>query len=142
MLKKLCKKFGEFLSRETILYLVFGVVTTLVNLVVFQVCDSLLRLPWEISNIISWVLAVLVAFFTNKIFVFKSKDMVLKTLLWEFSTFSGARVFSLLVEYAALWLLIDLLFVKKFISKIIVNVIVIVINYVFSKLIIFKKRSL
>jgi len=138
---KLFGKISKILNRETILYLIFGVVTTLVNLVVFALCDELLNLPWKASNIIAWIVAVAVAFITNKIFVFESKETKIKTLLWELATFAGARVFSLLVEYVALFLLIDLLSVSELFSKVVVNVLVIIINYVFSKLIIFKKNS-
>lgn len=140
-MRNLFAKISKILNRETILYLIFGVVTTLVNLVVFALCDELLNLPWKASNIIAWIVAVAVAFITNKIFVFESKETKIKTLLWELATFAGARVFSLLVEYVALFLLIDLLSVSELFSKVVVNVLVIIINYVFSKLIIFKKHS-
>ena len=140
-MKNLFSKLFKFLNKETILYLIFGVITTLVNLVVFALCSKFLSLPWEASNIIAWIVAVIVAFITNKTFVFESKDKSLKTLLWEISTFAFARVFSLVAEYAVLFLMIDLLEIEEFISKIFVNVLVIIINYIFSKLIIFKKHS-
>lgn len=140
-MEKICSKISKVLNKETILYLVFGVVTTLVNLIVFALCSKLLKLPWEISNIIAWIIAVIVAFITNKTFVFESKDTRIKTLLWEICTFAFARVFSLLLEYAVLYLMIDLLSVEELISKIVVNVLVIIVNYIFSKLIIFKNTA-
>ena len=140
-MEKLCSKLRKLLNRETILYLIFGVVTTAVNLAVFAFCDEILKLSWKASNITAWIIAVAVAFITNKIFVFESRDMGLKTVITELFAFAGARVFSLLFEYAALFLLIDVLSLGKLLSKAAVNVLVIIINYVLSKLIIFKKRS-
>ena len=135
------------------LYIFFGAVTTLVNLVVFKLCNMLLGDSWYlVSNCIAWVAAVLTAFFTNKLWVFESKSWAPSVLWRELPSFIGARVFSLAIEQAGLFLLIDLLHFNTItfnvvvevtgadISKVILQVVVLVLNYIFSKLVIFKKK--
>lgn len=139
--------------KEMILYIFFGAVTTLVNLVVFKLCCWLfgaqLYLIW---NVIAWAAAVLTAFFTNKLWVFESKSFAPDVLRRELPAFVGARVFSLLIEEAGLFLTVDLLgfgawsFELPFIivdghdiCKVFLQVVVLVLNYIFSKLVIFKK---
>ena len=135
------KLFHAFFTKEVLAYIFFGICTTLVNIVVFQVCTALLRWNWALSNILAWILSVLFAFFTNKLFVFQSKDSGLKRFLWETVTFFGARILSLGVDMVGMWLLLDLLHVNSLLSKILVNVVVIVVNYILSKFIIFRKTS-
>lgn len=135
------KLFRAFLTKEMLAYIFFGICTTLVNIVVFQVCTALLRWNWALSNILAWILSVLFAFITNKLFVFQSKGAGLKRFLWETVTFFGARILSLGVDMAGMWLLLDLLHVNSLLSKILVNIVVIVVNYILSKFVIFRKTS-
>ena len=135
------KLFHAFFTKEVLAYIFFGICTTLVNIVVFQVCTALLRWNWALSNILAWILSVLFAFFTNKLFVFQSKGSGLKRFLWETVTFFGARILSLGVDMVGMWLLLDLLHVNSLLSKILVNVVVIVVNYILSKFVIFRKTS-
>ena len=141
--------------KEIVLYIFFGVVTTLVNFVVFKLCNLLFGTHlYLISNVIAWAVAVLTAFFTNKLWVFESKSWDAAVLRRELPTFVGARVFSFLIEEAGLFLAIDLLgigalsFALPFITvqghdacKIFLTVVVLVLNYIFSKLVIFKKEK-
>lgn len=135
------KLFHAFFTKEMLAYIFFGICTTLVNIIVFQVCTALLRWNWALSNILAWILSVLFAFFTNKLFVFQSKDSGLKRFLWETVTFFGARILSLGVDMVGMWLLLDLLHVNSLLSKILVNIVVIVVNYILSKYVIFRKKS-
>ena len=125
---------------EMILYIVFGVCTTLINIVTFQIANGPMRWSWQAANILAWIFAVLFAFITNKLFVFKSKSFAAAVLWKEFVEFIGARLLSLGVDYLCMWLLIDVGHWNGLLSKIVDNVIVIIINYALSKLIIFKKK--
>ena len=141
--------------REIILYLIFGVLTTAVDLVAFIVFDALLteRL-YLLSNALAWVAAVAFAFITNKLFVFASKASDGATLLREIGEFVGARLFSLGAEELGLFLLVELTalgsleipilsftITGRIISKLILAVVVVILNYLFSKFIIFKKNE-
>ncbi|MBC8534643.1 GtrA family protein [Yeguia hominis] len=132
--------FKKLVNRETILYVVFGVLTTLINLAVFALC-SRLSIAWELGNGIAWIVSVLFAFITNKLFVFESKSFRFGIFLRELLSFFAARLFSLAVEYAGLWLLIDVLGWKEMLAKILMNIVVIILNYLLSKLLIFKKQA-
>ena len=93
------KLFQKLLNRETILYLIFGVLTTLVNFIVFDRMNAALGEKYVlVSETVAFVVAVLFAFFTNKPFVFQSKDWSAKTLAREIPTFFGGRILSFLIE--------------------------------------------
>lgn len=123
------------LERELILYVVFGVLTTLVNIVVYFFFARICGINYLISNVIAWVLSVLFAYITNRIWVFESKNA---NILKEMSLFFGGRLFSGVVDTGLMYLFIDILSIGDFISKIVIQVIVVVLNYVISKLIVFK----
>lgn len=139
---------------EIILYLVFGVLTTLVNFVAFWLFSLFISESlYLLTNFLAWVVAVIFAFVVNKLIVFSERSKDKKTLLFEIATFVGARVFSLIFEEAGLFLLIDLIGMGKenlfvlgltvtgqIIPKFIVAVVVVIMNYFFSKFLIFKKK--
>jgi putative flippase GtrA len=139
-MEKLRKLWKTFVNPETISYLIFGVLTTVINIASFNILNVQLHWSWQISNMLAWLIAVIFAFITNKLFVFQSKSFTLKLFLWELITFFGARLLSLGVDMLGMWILLDLLGVNSMIAKVLVNVLVIIINYVLSKLIIFKKK--
>ena len=124
--------------KEGLLYLFFGGCTTLVNILAFMIL-RMCHIDLYISNGIAWVLAVLFAFVTNKLFVFESRGKGAKKALWEGISFFAFRLLSLLFDMGIMYVLIDLLSCNEMISKIVSNIFVIIINYVFSKLFIFKK---
>ena len=143
---KLQKLISLFLNKETILYLIFGVLTTVINFVVARLCYD--RLPISSSaaliftaNTIAWVAAVIFAFITNKLFVFESKSMEHSLLIHEIVTFFSARLLSLGIDLLGMYLLVDVAGWDFTISKLIMNVIVIILNYVLSKLFIFNKTG-
>lgn len=124
--------------KEALLYLFFGGCTTLVNIISFMIFRKF-HIEKYISNGLAWFLSVLFAFITNKLFVFESKGKKTSESLREGISFFGFRVFSLLFDMGIIYVLIDLLSVNELFSKIVSNIFVIIINYVFSKLFVFKK---
>ena len=123
------------LDRELVLYVFFGALTFLVNIVTYFLFEELLGINYLISNVLAWFFSVLFAYVTNRIWVFESKS---PDILKEMSLFFGGRIFSGAVDTGLMYLFIDVLMIGDLISKIVVQVIVIILNYVFSKLIVFK----
>lgn len=126
-------------NKEIIKYLIFGILTTLVNILCFYILDKL-NIDIYINNTISWIVSVIFAFITNKLYVFESKSLDIKIIFKEGTSFLGARIFSYFVDMGTIYLLFDGLRINKLISKIVSNIIVIIINYIFSKFI-FKKKE-
>lgn len=133
---------GKFIkkNKEVILYLLFGVFTTLVNVVVFWLCRRI-NLNIYLSNGFAWIFAVFFAYVTNKLWVFETGNES-QSIFKEIILFFGARVFSLFVDMGTIGLLIDILHVNDMVSKIISNILVVIINYFFSKFIIFRKKEI
>lgn len=133
-IRALVVKYWDILS-----YLVFGVLTTVVNYAVYLPIYNLLGLSAAVSNVIAWVAAVAFAFLTNKPFVFKSHDWSAKTVIPELTKFVSCRVASGAMETLILLLTVDLLGWNGNIWKLITQVLVVVLNYITSKLVVFKK---
>ncbi|OJT86187.1 teichoic acid glycosylation protein [Clostridioides difficile] len=127
--------------RETILYLFFGAFTTLVNIVSYLFFTRVILFNFMVANALAWILAVLFAYVTNKFFVFESKRIEIKFLFKEFLSFVSFRLLSGVVEMLIMYVMIDLLFVNDIIVKAFTNIVVIVLNYFFSKMIIFKNKK-
>lgn len=123
------------LEKEFVLYIVFGVLTTLVNLVTYLIFAKFLGIHYIISNIGAWFFSVLFAYITNRRWVFESKS---SNILKECSLFYGGRIFTGVLDTGLMYLFIDILSIGDFISKVVIQVIVIILNYVFSKWIVFK----
>ena len=124
--------------RSTVIYLVFGVLTTVVDYAVYLPLYNLVGLPASVCNGIAWAVAVAFAYVTNKLFVFESKSWD-KGVFGELMRFVGSRVFSGAVETAILLLTVDILGWDGNIMKLLVAVYCIVSNYVLSKFFVFKK---
>lgn len=141
--------------KELITYVIFGVLTTLVNFAAFWVLDKILGAHlYLLSNAIAWVVAVVFAYVTNKLWVFESKSWAPKIVAKESVEFVAARLFSFAIEEGGLLLFVDYLgfsefsfellgyeFTGRFIAKVILAVIVVILNYFFSKFIIFAKKK-
>jgi len=123
------------LKKEMIAYIIFGILTTVVNIVVYIIFERYLGVNYVISNVIAWFLSVLFAYITNRIWVFESKN---DNILKEIVLFFGGRLFSGVIDTALMVLFIEILLLGDFISKIIVQVIVVILNYIISKLVVFK----
>ena len=131
---KLKEIYGKY--RQQIVYLINGGLTTLVNFAVYIVFKHLFGIHELIANTIAWVIAVIYAFITNKVVVFRDRDNILK----QFIMFAGLRVVSYGFEELSLWLFVTTLGFNDLIVKAVVAVVVVITNYVFSKFIIFKKK--
>lgn len=128
-------------NREVLTYLLFGGLTTLVNFVVYWPLYHWLHLPAFVSNVIAWVIAVLFAFLTNKPFVFRSHDWSSKTVIPEFLKFVGCRVLSGAFETLFIAVTVDWLQWHGLVMKIIASVVVIILNYIGSKLLVFRNKQ-
>lgn len=154
-MEKIKKLFHALLNKETITYVIFGVLTTLVNLVVFKAFDVIFSGKlYLLTNSIAWIAAVVFAYVTNKLFVFESKSWKFDVLKKEIPSFIGARVASYFIEQAGLWFFVEILHFDektfdfiiitlsgKMVAKLILGVVVVIINYVLSKFIIFAKKE-
>ena len=133
-IKNLVQKHRDILS-----YLFFGGLTTVVNYLVYLPCYNLLNLSAAVSNAIAWAVAVAFAYLTNKPFVFRSHDWSMKTVVPELTKFVTCRIGSGLLETGILFLCVDLLAWNGNVWKLITSVLVVILNYVASKLLVFKK---
>lgn len=136
MIKDLMQKY---LNRETISYLIFGVLTTIVDLVIYQLF-LWLGIHYLIAQGIAWVGAVAFAFVTNKLFVFESKDTSRTVVVRELISFVGARLVSGVISTALLAFLVEGFSLSEMLAKLITQVFVVIANYIFSKLFIFRKN--
>lgn len=125
---------------DILAYLIFGVLTTVVNYAVYLPVYNILGLSAALSNAIAWVVAVAFAYLTNKPFVFKSHDWSRATIIPELTKFVSCRVASGALETVILLVTVDILSWNGNIWKLLTQVMVVVLNYIFSKLIVFKKR--
>ena len=132
----LLKKYEEIIS-----YLFFGGLTTVVNYAVYLPCYNLLGISGAVSNVIAWVAAVAFAYLTNKPFVFKSNDWSAKVILPELAKFVGCRVGSGVLETAIIFVTVDCLHWNGNVIKLVTSVLVVVLNYVASKLLVFRKSK-
>jgi putative flippase GtrA len=122
------------LDRELVLYVIFGTFTFFVNVITYFIFEDVLGINYLVSNVLAWFFSVLFAYVTNRIWVFESKS---PDILKEMALFFGGRIFSGAVDTGLMYLFIDVLMIGDLISKIVVQVIVVILNYVFSKLIVF-----
>lgn len=161
------KLIDKLFTREIITYVIFGVLTTVVNLITFYITKKIfISIGWDgvfnalftsagsekilallgkgtdylDATVIAWVVAVIFAFVTNKLIVFESKSWKPSVAGKEFAGFIGARIFSLLVELLFMFITVTLLSINEFIAKLFVQFVVVVLNYIFSKLLIFKNK--
>lgn len=144
------EKLKKFLNRETILYLVFGVATTVVNYAVFHLLYNVVfdKENSLTANAVAFVAAVIFAFLVNKVFVFESKSWSMEVLLREVPAFLAARIGSFAFEEAGLLISEEVLHMNEVliygidgvtIVKIALSVVVVILNYVLSKLFVFRK---
>ena len=127
--------------RKEILYLVFGAVTTIINIAVYFVLYNCLHISNVTSTVIALIACVTVAYITNKLWVFESDATGFLPVMFEMFKFFLCRFLTGLLDVAIMYIFVDLLELNGNIMKIISNVAVIIINYVASKLIIFTKRA-
>ena len=128
-------------NREIISYLIIGVLTTIVSLISYYLLTITILSPnnpleLTIANIISWIISILFAYITNRKYVFQSKD---KNILKEASKFTLSRVTTLIIDILLMFIFVSILHFNDKIIKLLVQIIIIILNYIFSKLLVFKK---
>ena len=143
-MKKIIKKVWNLYKKydEMINYLIVGGLTTVVSLGTYYFCVYTFLNPnnafqLQIANIISWISCVTFAYFTNRIFVFKSKRT---DILKEAISFYGSRIATLLLEMGIMFVFVTILHFNDKIIKLVAQVVITILNYVLSKLLIFKKK--
>ena len=126
-----------FQYKEIILYLIFGGLTTLVNMVSFALLNEVCHIGWVPSNVIAWILSVVFAYVTNRKYIFESNNDNISKEIFLFFFF---RILSLGLDMLFMWLFIEMIGMHGLVAKLIVQFIVVVLNYVFSKLFVFAKK--
>ncbi|NLT86035.1 MAG: GtrA family protein [Leuconostoc sp.] len=126
--------------KAIILYILFGILTTIINLVSYT---GMIYLHWnvQLSVILSWLITVLFAYLTNRKWVFNSKATTTAELLHEFFAFLSSRLLTLILEMAIIWFGVQLLKQNPLVWKLIDNVVVVIFNYIISKLFVFKAKD-
>lgn len=127
--------------KEGILYLFFGALSTFMNIIVYALLANVFNINYMVSNIIAWVLSVIFAYLTNKIYVFESKTIDKKELIKEITSFFIARLLSLVLDVIVMYIGISVLHFNDIFIKIFSNILVIVANYFMSKLFIFSNKK-
>lgn len=129
---------NKLLNRETIVYIIFGALTTAVDYASFTVLHYSCEINEVIANTIAWILAVAFAYITNKLYVFESKSFNIRLLAKELPSFVLARLLSLIVTNIFL-VFAAYISMNMLLAKALISVVVIVLNYILSKLFVFKK---
>lgn len=132
---KIYKKYNEIIN-----YVIFGVLTTLVSLVTYYLCSKVFHIYYLVSSVISFIISVLFAYVTNKIYVFKS-DAKGSKVLKELFSFVSSRILSFIIENVILVILVSVIKLDDMISKTIVQIIVIILNYILSKLVFLRSKN-
>ena len=136
-IKELYNKYKEVIN-----YLIFGVLATIVNFVSYYISARIFNIDEVVSSGISWFLSVLFAYITNRIFVFESRKSGVKEIIKEMVSFFLARVLSgILCDVGTFALMVKVLHINDFFAKVVTQVMVVVVNYVFSKVFIFRKEA-
>lgn len=137
----------KYCNRETVLYVVFGILTTVVDFIAYNLCLLWLKplMGLDVANLIAnalaWAAAVVFAYVVNKWFVFRRRAPSRRALLVEIGEFVGARVVSLIVSEVGMFLLVTLASLDENLSKILVSVAVVIINYFFMKWVVFRSPA-
>lgn len=139
------KLIDKYLNEDTIekfSYLIFGGFTTIINIVVYWLLTSQFKMYYMVANVIAWVISVIFAFVTNKLFVFRSHKMDIISIMKELSSFLFFRIMSLLLDLGTMFLLVQIVKTNDMFAKLVANVLVVIVNYIASKLVIFKKKDI
>lgn len=132
---QLYRKYKSILS-----YLIFGVLTTVVNVAAYYLCYDVIGIENIPSTVVAWIIAVAFAFITNKLFVFESRSWKMRIALKEACNFTFCRLGTGVIELIVMYVFVDVLNYNGTVMKLISNIIVIILNYIASKLLIFRKK--
>ena len=134
-MERIKKLFNKY--KEMILYLFFGGCTTLVNIIAYYICSKI-GIGTAVSTVIAWVLSVLFAYITNRKYVFESKN---KNIVKECLSFFLARLSTLIIDMLSMGIMVSFSKMNDSIAKIIVQFIILILNYILSKFLVFKKHN-
>lgn len=135
MISKLYEKYKDIIP-----YAIFGILTTLVNIVVYWICAHPFGMLVMPSTIVAWILAVLFAYLTNRKWVFHSEAKTNVAVMTEIISFFSCRLVTGIVDWICMYVFVDLLYWNDVVIKTGANILVIILNYVASKFLIFKKK--
>lgn len=127
--------------KDIILYLMFGILTTIINIVSYWLMAHPLGFGVMPSTITAWIVSVLFAYTTNRIWVFRSTAKAAEEIVKEILSFFGCRLATGVLDWACMFVFVDILHINDIVIKCAANVLVIVLNYAASKLLIFRKRD-
>lgn len=127
--------------KSILAYMFFGVCTTAVNLIIYFLCARVMNFSTIFSTVVAWFIAVIFAFVTNKAWVFESKSWKREIIGKELTSFFACRIATGILDVVVMMVTVDILLMNDVIMKVFSNVLVILINYIASKLIIFRKRD-
>lgn len=130
------KKYNQIIA-----YGAMGILTTIINVIVFYICNEFWGLDYKMATTIAWLLSVIFAYITNKLFVFKSQTTSLVHLFKEMTSFLCFRVTSYFFDLILMIFLIEFINLEENLSKLIVNIFVVLFNYFVSKFYIFRMRN-
>ena len=133
------KFIKKFLNKETILYVVFGVLTTVVNIGISALLLNLFNVEGNFASTIGIIVSIIFAYFTNRKMVFNSKAKGIKENFVEFLKFILGRAFTLILEIVGVYLLYSVIGIQYLISKLVMTIIVVISNFFISKFFAFKK---
>ena len=128
-------------NKEAILYLIFGGFTTLINILSYSLLYYAVGFSNTLSNIFAWIVSVVFAYITNKLFVFENKSFAFPKIFVELFSFFSCRLLTGILDIGIMFLFVDVLLMNALLIKVISNVVVIILNYVASKFLIFKRRK-
>ncbi|MCI8514363.1 MAG: GtrA family protein [Lachnospiraceae bacterium] len=133
-------KLRAYLTGEALRYLIFGILTTAVSIGSYHVFRRF-NLPYQPATVLSWILAVTFAFITNKLFVFQSRKKGALAVLREAFSFFSCRLMSLAFEIVFMFVTVDRLYIDDFLAKCMTQAFIFLLNYLFSKFLIFRKTK-
>lgn len=127
--------------KSVIMYIIFGILTTVVNIVIYYICAHIINMNTMVSTGTAWVISVLFAYITNRKYVFESNNVGMEAILKEIISFFSCRLATGILDMAIMYIFVDILHFADLPIKVFSNIIVIVLNYIASKLIIFRKET-
>ncbi|QUF67448.1 GtrA family protein [Bacillus atrophaeus] len=123
------------------MYIIMGIFTTAVNISSFYILVEILDTDYKTATVIAWILSVLFAYITNKIYVFQQKTSDMRSLMRELTAFFSVRLLSLGIDLGMMIILVSQFHTNETLAKILDNVVIVVVNYIASKWLVFKKTT-
>jgi putative flippase GtrA len=129
------------LTRELIMYSIFGILTTLVNYAAYFALTDLFDVNYLLSNILAWYISVVFSYIVNRRYVFEEKAFGRRNIAIEYGKFTATRIFSVIIDVAFMWFFVEIIKLDDGIVKLINGVIIAVLNYILTKLLVFRKKK-